>query len=146
MGEWYTGVDLTIGRQSKHALLEPPTQTGAKTGIVLVRRDTFEKDVVGQIQSSRPLAVLLPAVDGELEQMRAEAHAKGLEILINVLKRAEMVHLFFGEARDGLRSRVPKRGLLAQLGGTAVIRAVSESSFELQEGGVSEHTIMLIRI
>ena len=76
------GVDFTVGHLSKHALLDPLTQTGAKTGIALLRRDTFEKDVVGQIQSSRPLAVLLPAVDGELEQMQAEAHANGLEILL----------------------------------------------------------------
>ena len=75
------GVDFTVGQESKRALLDPLTQTGAKTGIVLLRRDSFENDVVGQIQSSRPL----PAADRELEQMRAESHAKGLEFLINVL-------------------------------------------------------------
>ena len=60
-------------------LLDPLVQAGATTGVVLLRRDTFEKDVIGQIQSSRPLAALLPAAEGELEQMRTEAQAKGLD-------------------------------------------------------------------
>ena len=38
--------------------------------------------------------------------MQAEPHAKGLEILISVFKRAEMLHFFFGKTRDGLKSRV----------------------------------------
>ena len=130
------GVDFTVAQLTKHALLDPLTQAGVKTGVVLLRRDTFEKEVVGQIQSSRPLAVLLPAAEGELEQMRTEAQAKRLDILIETLKRADMVHFLFGETRDGLRSRVPKRGLLVQLGAPAVTRAVAECSFNLDEGGV----------
>ena len=82
------GVDFTVAQLTKHALLDPLTQAGVKTGVVLLRRDTFEKEVVGQIQSSRPLAVLLPAAEGELEQMRTEAQAKGFDILIETLKRA----------------------------------------------------------
>ena len=140
------GALFTVGQQTKHAPLDPLTQTGAKTGIVLLRRDTFEKDVVGQIQSSRPLAVLLPAAEGDLEQTRAEAHAKGLENLIIVLQRAKMVHFLFGETRGGLKSRVPKRGLLLQLGATAVTRTVADSPFELQEGGVLSSRFLLIRI
>ena len=54
-----------------------------------------------------------------------------------------MVHFLFGETRDGLRSRVPKRGLLVQLGALAVTRAVAECSFDLDEGGVSELTIFI---
>ena len=54
-----------------------------------------------------------------------------------------MVRFLLGETRDGLRSRVPKRGLLVQLGATALTRAVTESSFELQEGVVSEFTISI---
>ena len=83
-------------------MLDPLMQAGSKTGVVLLRRDTFQKDVIGQIQSSRPLAVLLPAAEGEIEQMRAEAHAKGLEALITVLKLVEIVRFLFGETRDGL--------------------------------------------
>ena len=33
------GVDFTVGQLSKHALLDPLTQTGTKTGVVLLRRD-----------------------------------------------------------------------------------------------------------
>lgn len=51
-----------------------------------------------------------------------------------------MVHFLFGETRDGLRSRVPKRGLLVQLGTPAVTRTVAESSFDLH---VSELTIFI---
>ena len=120
------GVDFTVAELTKHALLDPLMQAGVKTGVVLLRRDTFEKEVVGQIQSSRPLAVLLLAAEGELEQMRSEAQTKGLDTLIETLKRAEMVHFLFGETRDGLRSRVPKRGLLVQLGTLPVTRAVAE--------------------
>ena len=54
-----------------------------------------------------------------------------------------MVHFLFGETRDGLRSRVPKRGLLVQLGAPVVTRAVAECSFDLEEGGVSELTIFI---
>ena len=54
------GVDFTVGQLLKHAQLDPLAQTSVETRIVLLRRGTFEKDVVGQIQSSRPLAVLLP--------------------------------------------------------------------------------------
>ena len=54
-----------------------------------------------------------------------------------------MVHFLFGETRDGLRSRAPKRGLLVQLGTPAVTRTVAESSFDLHDGGVSELTIFI---
>ena len=47
------GVDFTVAQLTKHALLDPLTQAVVKTGVVLLRRDTFEKEVVGQIQSSR---------------------------------------------------------------------------------------------
>ena len=47
--------------------------------------------------------------------MQAEAHAEGLEILINLLNRSEMVHVLFGETRSGLKSS----------GATAVTRAVA---------------------
>ena len=136
-------MDVTAAQLTKHSLLDPLIQAGAKTGEVLLRRDTFEKDVIGQIQSSRPLAALLPAAEGELEQMRTEAQAKGLDTLIEVLKHAEMVHFLFGETRDELRSRVPKRGLLVQLGTPAVTCTVAESSLNLHEGGVSELTIFI---
>ena len=54
-----------------------------------------------------------------------------------------MVRFLFGETRDGLRSRVPKRGLLlVQLGAATVTRAGTESFFELQKGGVPDLTIL----
>ena len=86
------GVDFTAAQLTKHALLDPLM---SEDRCVLLRRDTFEKDVIGQIQSSRPLAALLPAAEGELEQMRTEAQAKGLDTLIEVQKHAEMVHFVF---------------------------------------------------
>ena len=39
------GVDFTVAQLTKHALLDPLTQAGVKTGVVLLRRDTFEKEV-----------------------------------------------------------------------------------------------------
>ena len=128
------GVDFTVGQLSNHALLDPLTQTGTKTGVVLLRRDTFEKDVVGQIQSSRPQAVLLPAAERDLEQKQAKAHAKGLKNLINMLRRTEMVHFLLGGTRDGAEKPCSETWPVGATWCYCCGSAAAEPSFELQGG------------
>ena len=91
-----------------HALLDPLTQAGAQTGVVLLCRDTFEKVVVGQIQSSRPLVALLPVAEDEMRWSTVCQNCGRMH-------PCRYKHIFRAVGRVTLQRTHPTRGQAANL-------------------------------